>query len=156
MDKPLILEADRLMAYERIAELEQMIIDLGPEIEAALNQSSETYHDNAPFEVVRDRRSNLIANIRELRDILVHSTKQMPPKRAGVVSVDTSIEVQNGTTMQRHRYYLAGDWTLRTGTLHQGALVLSRKSPLGALLEGKKVGAALSFNGAILTILSVN
>jgi len=154
MEKPLILEADRLLAYKRIAELEQMIIDLGPEIEAALNQSSETYHDNAPFEVVRDRRSNLVFNIRQLRDILVHSTKQMPRKRVGVASVDTVIEVQNEATMKRHKYYLASDWTLRTGELHQGAIVISRQSPLGMLLDGKKVGTTVPFNGAILTIIS--
>ncbi len=51
----LILDVDKEYARKRIAELDDEIIALGPEFYNAFNQTSESWHDNAPFEFVRVR-----------------------------------------------------------------------------------------------------
>jgi hypothetical protein len=45
----IILDEDKAYARARIAELEQQIQALGPEFYEVFNQSSETWHDNAPL-----------------------------------------------------------------------------------------------------------
>lgn len=57
----IILDEDKEWMRRRIAELEKQIRDLGTEFYDALNQSSETWHDNAPFDALRDRQSVLAA-----------------------------------------------------------------------------------------------
>ena len=62
MTKELVLlDEDREYARRRIAELQKEIQELGPEFYEVFNQSSETWHDNAPFDALRDRQSLLDA-----------------------------------------------------------------------------------------------
>jgi len=151
----LILEADQLLAHQKIAEIEQALRDMGPEIAEALDQSSETWHDNAPFEVLRDRRSAYLNDITNIKAILGNATKQVPRTKRGVAGVGSTVEVRNARTGKTHCYYIAGDWTLRTGELHEGAVVISRQSPLGRALLGKRAGDAAAFNNQSLTVLQV-
>lgn len=57
MKELIILDEDKKAARQRIAELEAEILSLGPEFYEVFNQSSETWHDNAPFDALRDRQS---------------------------------------------------------------------------------------------------
>jgi hypothetical protein len=52
-----ILEADKQWLNTRIEELEATIQALGPDFYDVFNQSSETWHDNAPFDALRDKQS---------------------------------------------------------------------------------------------------
>ena len=45
-----ILDEDRELAEVRMAELERLIQELGPEFHVALTQSSESWHDSALFD----------------------------------------------------------------------------------------------------------
>ena len=54
-----LLPIDRAYAEARITVLEKEIQDLGPDFNDAFTQSSETWHDNSPFEAVRDKQSML-------------------------------------------------------------------------------------------------
>ena len=58
-----LLPEDRVAAEERIAELEGLIQDLGEDFRDAFTQSSETWHDNSPFEAVRDKQSMYAAEL---------------------------------------------------------------------------------------------
>lgn len=153
MSQPLlILEADQLLAHQRIAEIEQALRDMAPELEEALNQSSETWHDNAPFEVLRDKRALYLNEITHIKTLLGNATKQLPRVRRGAANVGSTVVVRNMQTSQTACYYIAGDWTLRTAEQHEGAMVISRAAPLGQLLIGKRAGDTVILNGKQLTV----
>jgi len=155
MEKPLILEADRAAALQRIQELEQCLLDMAEEINEAVTQSSETWHDNAAFEVLRDKRTMYHNDIAALRAVLANATRVMPRAKRGVIGVACTVELQDAQTLKRIAYFITGDWTLRAGELQDGALIISRQSPLGALLIGKKVGVTIRFNGVDYIVTSV-
>lgn len=116
------------MGKSGIAALDKEIQDLGPEFYDVFNQSSETWHDNAPFDALRDRQSVLDAERQQLRRILQHALPAVPPQWPGRVGIGSIVEVadENG---QRQRYFIAGDWTANAGKLRRGALVMSAKAP---------------------------
>jgi len=142
-----------LLARERIARIEQDLRDMAPDIQEALDQSSETWHDNAPFEALRDKRSNLLQEITYIKTVLASSTKVVPRAKPGTVGVGSVVRVRNARTGQVFSYYIAGDWTLRTGETHDGAVVISRGSPLGAALLGKRPGDTAELGSMMLTVL---
>lgn len=63
----LILPEDLAYAVQRRHELERQIKALGPEFSDVFTQSSETWHDNAPFEAVRDKQSVLAAELAHIK-----------------------------------------------------------------------------------------
>jgi transcription elongation GreA/GreB family factor len=136
MEKELILlDEDKLWARNRIEELEKQIQALGPEFYDVFNQSSETWHDNAPFDALRDRQSVLDAELQELRRILRSSAISIQAPIKGIVGVGSTVILENGK-----RYFIAGDWTPVAGQVREGAIVISRGTPLAGDLLGKKVG----------------
>ena len=76
-----LLPEDREWAEQPILALEEEIQQLGPEFNDVFTQSSETWHDNAPFEAVRDRQSVLAAELYQLRTLIRHS--RLTPPSAG-------------------------------------------------------------------------
>ena len=131
----IILDEDKAYARRRVAELDKEIQELGPEFYEVFNQSSETWHDNAPFDALRDRQSLLDAERQKLRHILRHSVPAIPAKKKGHVGIGSIVTLESGRT-----YKVAGDWTPHAGQLLGGHIVVSRKSPLGEALIGKRVG----------------
>lgn len=146
-----ILEDDKVFARARIAELQKTILDLGPEFYEVFNQSSETWHDNAPFDALRDRQSVLDAELQQLRRILRNCSLGVPKAKKHRVGIGSTVEIESGK-----RYFIAGDWTPHAGEQKDGAFVVSRKAPLGAQLLNKKVGDRVTFgktDAAITAIL---
>jgi transcription elongation GreA/GreB family factor len=135
----IILDEDKAYATQRIAELQKEILDLGPEFYEVFNQSSETWHDNAPFDALRDRQSLLDAELQKLRQVLRDSLPGVPAKRKGQVGIGSTVELSTGK-----RYFIAGDWTPYAGQLKDGAMVISRKAPIAAAFLGKKAGTAVT------------
>jgi transcription elongation GreA/GreB family factor len=133
-----ILDEDKAYAARRIAELQKEILGLGPEFYEVFNQSSETWHDNAPFDALRDRQSLLDAELQKLRQVLRDSVPGVPAKKKGQAGVGSVVELSSGP-----RYFVAGDWTPHAGQLKNGAMVVSRRAPIAAALLGKKVGAVV-------------
>ena len=87
MHEPYLLPDDRVAAEARIAELEQLIQDLGEDFRDAFTQSSETWHDNSPFEAVRDKQSMYAAELHQLRTLIRSSTLVAPkmlPRTTGL------------------------------------------------------------------------
>lgn len=80
---------DRESAERRILALEDEIQQLGPEFNDAFTQSSETWHDNAPFEAVRDRQSVLAAELHQLRTYIRQST--LSRQRKNMVQLASAI-----------------------------------------------------------------
>lgn len=142
-----ILDVDKEYAKTRIAELQKQIQDLGPEFYEVFNQSSETWHDNAPFDALRDHRSLLDAELQRLRTLLRESAISVPKPPKGVAGIGSMLRLQNGNV-----YFIAGDWTPFAGQTKNDAIVISRGAPLAAQLIGKKVGATIAV-GKTTTII---
>jgi len=150
----LILEEDKQAARNRIEELEAEILALGPEFYEVFNQTSETWHDNAPFEAVRDRQSLLAAEMAQLKSILANSLPSIPAQKQGIVGIGSTVTVSN----HKHKeilYRIAGDWTPHAGRVHDGVTTISRQSPLAVALLGKKAGDTVDFKTP-LTVVAVD
>lgn len=146
-----ILDDDRQYARWRVEELEKAIQDLGPEFYEVFNQSSETWHDNAPFDALRDRQSVLAAELQQLRTVLRSSAISVPKPKKNTVGIGSTVTLESGK-----RYFVAGDWTPHAGQEKGGALVVSAGAPLAQAMLGKKVGdevAAGKIKSAIAAIL---
>lgn len=142
----LILEVDKIAARKRIEELNAEIQALGPRFYEVFNQSSETWHDNAPFEAVRDHQSLLAAELDTLKQVLRNCLPSIPKQKKGVVGIGSKIQIRNLKSKKSTLYFIAGDWTLQAGQTVDGAIIMSRKSPLALTLINKKVGDEVHFN----------
>jgi transcription elongation GreA/GreB family factor len=131
-----ILDDDKAFARTRITELEKEILSLGPEFYEVFNQSSETWHDNAPFDALRDRQSLLDAELQQLRHTLRRSALSTPKPKKNTVGYGSVVQLENGNS-----YFIAGDWTPHAGQMKNGAIVVSSNAPIALQLFGKKVGS---------------
>lgn len=129
-----ILPEDLEYAVKRRQQLEKQIKALGPEFGDVFTQSSETWHDNAPFESVRDKQSVLAAELAQIKKIIHHSAVRVPKPKKGTVGYGSLVTLSNGKT-----YKIAGDWTPHAGRKSDGVVIISSKSPLGLSLFVKKV-----------------
>lgn len=151
MHEPYLLPNDRVAAETRIAELEQMIQDLGEDFRDAFTQSSETWHDNSPFEAVRDKQSMYAAELHQLRTLIRSSTLAAPKKKRGTVGVGSLVTLENGK-----RYHIAGDWTAKAGRHEDGVYWVSCHTPVAKMVIGKKVGEQITIAGRRETIRSID
>lgn len=145
-----LLPEDREWAEQRIMALEEEIQQLGPEFNDVFTQSSETWHDNAPFEAVRDRQSVLAAELHQLRTYIRNSILTPPRKKRGTVGVGDRVLLGNGK-----RYQIAGDWTHKAGQHAGGDIWLSSGAPLAQAMLGKKPGDEVVFGPIATTIESI-
>lgn len=134
-----IVEEDKTWARQRVAELERAILELGPEFQDVFTQSSETWHDNAPFDALRDRQSLLDAELQSLRSILRDSVPGLPKTKANVAGIGALVTVQRKDRALQ-KYEIAGDWTYRAGQAVGDRVVISTAAPVAQELLGKKVG----------------
>lgn len=144
-----ILDTDKAYARTRIAELEAEIQALGPEFYEVFNQSSETWHDNAPFDALRDRQSVMAAELDKLRTVLRQSAISIPRQKKGTVGIGSVVTTTNLATDKQVTYLIAGDWTPNAGNVLDGATIVSRKSPIGSVFLGKKAGDTVIFKRSI-------
>lgn len=150
MHEPYLLPEDRTHAEARILELETSIQALGEDFKDAFTQSSETWHDNSPFEAVRDKQSMYAAELHQLRTLIRSSTLIPPKKKRGTVGIGDRVVLSNGK-----QYMLAGDWTANAGKRSDGVFWVSRHTPVAQALIGAKVGDAVRFGTVRATIESV-
>lgn len=140
-----ILSQDKQAARIRIAELEQEIQDLGPEFYDVFNQSSETWHDNAPFDALRDRQAQLFAELQNLKSIMRQAAVSIPKPNKTVVGIGARVTVYNEALKKNVHFLVAGDWTYRVGEKIDEAMVISTKAPIAQALLGKKMGDVVRF-----------
>lgn len=144
-----ILESDKRWARERIAALEKEIQELGPEFYDVFNQSSETWHDNAPFDALRDRQAVLFAELSNLKAILRDSLPSTPRLKKSTVGIGSVVTLQHGDATRQ--LLIAGDWTPRSGATENNITVVSSQSPMGVELIGKKLPSETT-RGTIIAI----
>lgn len=134
-----ILNEDKQWLEQRIAQLEKEIQDLGPDFFDVFNQSSETWHDNAPFDALRDKQSVLFAEYTQLRTIRRSSALSLPKPKKHTVNLGSVIQVKD------RRYKIAGTWTPHAGQPVSGVMVISAESPLAVACLGKTLGTVTPF-----------
>lgn len=133
----IILDEDKAWIRARIAELEREIQALGPEFYEVFNQSSETWHDNAPFDALRDRQSVLDAELQNLRGVLRSSLPSVPRQKKGVIGIGSIVALKDRKGREKS-YKIAGDWTPLAGQRHGEHTVISTGSPLAQQLIGRR------------------
>src|SRR5437667_6542753 len=89
-----ILEEDKALARQRIADIEREILEMGPAFHDALNQTSETWHDNAPFDALREHQAVLAAELQNLKEMLGRSAPSLPPAGNKKVSIGSRIKLE--------------------------------------------------------------
>lgn len=146
----LILPEDLAYAVQRRHELERQIKALGPEFSDVFTQSSETWHDNAPFEAVRDKQSVLAAELAHIKKIIHASAVRVPKPKRGTVGYGSVVTLSNGKT-----YKLAGDWTPHAGRTVNGVTIISSRSPLGVSLFGKKAHETIDGHAKSTQIVTI-
>lgn len=142
-----IVPEDKVWLENRISELEKNIQDLGPDFYDVFNQSSETWHDNAPFDALRDKQSVLFAELTKLKDIRTNAALSLPKAKKCLVNIGSTF------IMNSKSYFLAGDWTPHAGTTQNESIIISAQSPLGSEVLGKRVAESTRF-GTIQSIIN--
>lgn len=138
-----ILPSDRAFMVKRIAELEKEIQNLGPDFHVALNQSTETWHDNAPFDVLRDKQAGFAAELQSLRRMLRAAAPSPPKPKKGIVGIGSVVTfVEPGG--REASYCIAGDWTSNAGKKINNATIVSVNTPLAQALINKKSGDVIT------------
>lgn len=150
VNEPYLLHEDRIAAEARIRELEILIQDLGEDFRDAFTQSSETWHDNSPFEAVRDKQSMYAAELDQLRTLIRTSTFVQPRKKRGTVGVGDTVGLDTGKL-----YKIAGDWTTHPGKHADGVWWVSRRAPLAQAMIGKRIGDKVIAGRVSATIQSI-
>jgi len=141
-----ILDQDRAYAQKRIDEIEKAILDLGPEFHVALNQSNETWHDNAPFDELRERQAVMVAEMQELKAVLHQALPSLPKRQPGKVNIGNVVELEIEATGRRESYLIAGHWTPHAGQITNGHRVISCNTPLATSLLSHKLGDRVTLN----------
>lgn len=132
-----ILEEDLDLLSKRIKTLEQQIFALGEDFNEAVNQSSETWHDNAPFDVVRDKQSLLSSELTTLR-IIRREASRVRPKKTTKIAIGSKVELTGNKVL---KLMIGGNWVGRVSV--EGYTLVSCESPIAKLLLGKKVGDSI-------------
>lgn len=134
-----VLNDDKQRARARIAELERLIEELGPAFHEAFTQTSETWHDNAPYEAVRDHQAVLAAEMHHLNVVLRKAAISVPKAKKGRVGIGSKVQLVDGAGAQR-RFLMAGDWTIAPGEARDGYTIVTKNAPLGKALFESRVG----------------
>lgn len=129
-----LLKEDYELLLERIESLEKQLFELGEEFNVAVNQSSETWHDNVPFDVVRDKQTILQHERRQLVAIRNSAKVARPSTGKKTVSIGDIVLVEGGNL----KVLIAGVWSGRREV--NGARAISVNSDIAKLLLGKKNG----------------
>jgi len=151
-----ILEEDKTLAKQRIEEIEREILEMGPAFHEALNQTSETWHDNAPFDALREKQAVLVAELQTLKEALSKSAPTVPMSENGRIAIGSRVKLKHATKKSDHHYFLAGHWTFRLGEFVDDHMIISCQSPLGASLLGKSLGDSVTLpNKQQLTVADI-
>jgi len=129
-----ILEEDYILLNERIKVLEKQMFDLGEDFNEAVNQSSETWHDNAPFDAVRDRQSLLQFELTKLR-IIRKDAVRVRKRSSNKVQIGSMVELSG---IKDLKIMIGGHWIGRVEV--DGYTLVSFESPVATILKNKKVG----------------
>lgn len=120
-----ILKEDKDLVLKRIEELKQDLRDLADEFRQTLGESSETWHDNSPWDNAKAKEAVMLAELDALGYI----------KRTYVVTKESEESpigkfhevIFNGNII---KVFLAGDYSPRAGKKVGDHIVVTKDSPV--------------------------
>jgi transcription elongation GreA/GreB family factor len=142
-----ILAEDLVLLDERLAQIEGELFALGAEFNEAVNQSSETWHDNAPFDAARDRQSIINYERKKLVEIRLTATK-ITTSKAKKIEIGKHVTLSSGLHV-----FIAGVWSGRD--IVDGSKVILVDSPIARALHGKKVGDTVTLLGGEVQVVAI-
>jgi transcription elongation GreA/GreB family factor len=142
-----ILPEDLVILDSRIQALTRQNLDLAGDFREAVNQSSETWHDNAPFDAVRDQQSIIIAELDRLRAIR-RSVIVYRPKKSAKVAIGHKVVLH--TASRDIKLMIGGIWVGRE-TVDDYKLV-SSAAPMAIAVLGSKVGSEIDIPSGRATV----
>lgn len=152
-----ILPHDREYAVRRIQQIDQEIQAMGPDFYEALTQSSETYHDNAPFDALREQQGVLQAEQQTLKRVLAQAHPSIPKPHAKKVSIGHLMHLEDVANGEARHYAIAGHWSYRAGQATAGGeIIISCVAPLAAAFIGRAIGSSVDFRGRSLQIIQLS
>jgi len=126
-----ILQEDFNLIKLRLEEITKQLHLLADEFNIVLNQSSETWHDNAPWDDAKAREGLLLAEQEYLQKVLrTHSVCRVLDNSP--VGKNHKLKF-NGKELKVH---LAGDVSLRVGEEIDGHKIVTKLSPVGKAVLG--------------------
>lgn len=146
-----ILPFEKMILRGRFDSLASEQLRLGNELGEAMSQSSETWHDNAPAEAVRDQ-SFITANRALALQALFRDSMDVPypSRQEDKVTLGSIVDVRYGSDLRIERYIITGvvrdieDIEAATGVIlsteEQDVDAVTVLSPLGKNLLGTAVG----------------
>jgi transcription elongation GreA/GreB family factor len=155
----LYLQAHFNLLKTKIVETEKRLVEAGKEIGEAVNQSSETWHDNAPFEVARDNVKLIDRQLQSLMS-LVQDARIVNVNESNEVAIGSLVETKNQFEVKGHsEWYLIGSYWVPNNTENSGSfedpILMSYHSPLAKVMLGKKAGDKVTFGKICLIIEQV-
>lgn len=120
-----ILLEDYELLKTRLEEISKELKDLAPEFKEALNQSTETWHDNSPWDDAKLRERILLTEQDQLRKVF---------RECEVVKLNKEKYIGKRHKLryggQDKLIYLAGDFTMCPGQKVDGHTIVTTSSPI--------------------------
>ncbi len=129
-----LLARDKSALESTYAELLREKVSISQEIQEVLNQGSETWHDNAPFEalVEREKKNNQVL---ETYATILNNHEVVAPVDADRVSIGHTVSIQTHNGVED--FHVVGDWHWPDHYIHR---VITPTSPIGTSLLGTPQG----------------
>ena len=131
----LFLEEDFKDLCLKIDELTKKLAEIGQEMGESCRQSSETYHDNFPFEEGRRQQNMVSDRLNEFIRIKNQTKIVKPDIMQNFVSIGKVVIIQDQETMSEETYKIGSYMIFKR--LHG---YVSYSAPLIKIIEGAKKG----------------
>ncbi|MCK6463087.1 MAG: GreA/GreB family elongation factor [Candidatus Pacebacteria bacterium] len=129
------LEEDFKELCFKINELNEKLTEIGQEMGESCRQSSETYHDNFPFEEGRRQQDMISTRISELINIKSRAKIIQPDITSNCVSIGKIVVIKDEGTNEEETYKIGSYMIFKR--LHG---YVSYNAPLVKLILGAKAG----------------
>jgi transcription elongation GreA/GreB family factor len=150
MIKYLFLKEDLNCLYEKCNQLLEEHKEIGKSVGEATSQSSETWHDNAVFDIARDAGRMLEKRIQSLNNVLNNASVVLPPdSNFKKVAIGSVVRVKyNGASSEL--WFKVGSYEVPKNNINiidgRKVVAISYVSPIGASLLNKSAGDFISFS----------
>lgn len=127
------LEKDIAVLETHIQETIEKLKETGVELRNAVTQSSETWHDNFPFENAQHQARLLQQRLDDLEHIRRNATIINTPTDTASIAIGHTVTARDIDTDAMQNFTIGSHITFTENTI-------SYASPLGALFLGKRIG----------------
>ena len=107
--QPKFLPEDYNILLQKIAELEGKVSQAGQEMGAMTEQSSESYHDNAPYDIARQQFDNLAEELGQLIVVRNQAIVVDKPNSNKTVQIGHTVIIEDKKTGTKQKVLVAGE-----------------------------------------------